>query len=354
MSDYTKSCLGEKKTKNYKTQKLTATFEDRINYVTHYNNLRFYLNNGMKLLRVRRVMSFTQRPILKDYIEHCTEMRRKSTSENRKALFKLQVNSVFGKTIENKRKYTTCNVHRSEASFTRSMNSMLLDHFKIINKDLVLSFSKSRQVTLDKSIQIGFSTLEASKLQMFYSYYKEILPKLGSNTRLLLSDTDSFILRISPAPNHSHCLKQLSDILDFSNYPQNHSLYEGSRKNALGYFKDETRGERIREYIGIRSKVYTFRTKKSQKNTVKGIVKKVKQKIPFETFKKCIMESAEIKVDQYLLRSKRHEITLGKQRKLAFTASDDKRYQICPFHTLGYKSKYTKRESKKCSLCCQF
>ena len=77
-------------------------------YVLHKENLKLYLSLGLKLKRVHRVLQFSEKPWLKEYIDFNTEKRKEAKNSFQKDLFKLMNNSVFGKTMENIRK--RCNV----------------------------------------------------------------------------------------------------------------------------------------------------------------------------------------------------------------------------------------------------
>ena len=68
-------------------------------------NLKTYLELGLKLTKVHRVLGFNQSLFLKSYIDHTTLLRTKATTDFEKSLFKLMINSVFGKFIERTRDY---------------------------------------------------------------------------------------------------------------------------------------------------------------------------------------------------------------------------------------------------------
>ena len=57
MSDYQKRLMKDLDLKPPDSEKLLLTLEDKSNYVVHYRNLQFYLNQGMKLKRVNRCWS---------------------------------------------------------------------------------------------------------------------------------------------------------------------------------------------------------------------------------------------------------------------------------------------------------
>jgi len=76
-----KSLIESDGQKKYKDVKLMATFNDRLNYVVHAKNLKLYLELGMKLKKVHRVLRFRQKRIIAPYIEKCTAERQKAANK---------------------------------------------------------------------------------------------------------------------------------------------------------------------------------------------------------------------------------------------------------------------------------
>jgi hypothetical protein len=82
LSPYAQNALMESDGRQkYKGVKVMAPFADHINYITHFKNLKLYLDLGMKLKKIHRILKFWQKHIIAPYIEKCTITRQKATSK---------------------------------------------------------------------------------------------------------------------------------------------------------------------------------------------------------------------------------------------------------------------------------
>ena len=84
-------------------EKLVETLLDKNRFVCHYRNLKFYVNQCLKVRKLRRVIQFRQNKWLGDYISKNTIMRKQATNDFEKNFYKLLSNACFGKTMENLR-----------------------------------------------------------------------------------------------------------------------------------------------------------------------------------------------------------------------------------------------------------
>ena len=70
----------------------------------YYKNLHLYLSLGMKLTKIYRVLKIKQPDWMEKYIDFSTGKRTNAANSFEKKFFKLMINSVYGKTMENFRK----------------------------------------------------------------------------------------------------------------------------------------------------------------------------------------------------------------------------------------------------------
>ena len=90
LSPYQLRCLRElRSTDKHRSRKLVSSFLPRTDYVVHEATLSTYLQLGMQLKAVKRILKFKQSSFLKIFIDFCIEKRRESQTEFRKRLFKV-------------------------------------------------------------------------------------------------------------------------------------------------------------------------------------------------------------------------------------------------------------------------
>ena len=82
-------------------KKLIHKLGSKTNYAVHYRNLQLYLSLGMKSTKIHRVSKFNQSDWMQKYIDFNTEKRMNAASDFEKDFFKLMINSIDGKTMEN-------------------------------------------------------------------------------------------------------------------------------------------------------------------------------------------------------------------------------------------------------------
>ena len=348
--------------------KLCGTLLPKKHYVVHYSNLRLFLELGIKLDCVHRVLSFEQSPFLKDYVLKITSKRMNATSDAMKTHYKLLINSLYGKFIQAVRNYMDCTFVMSRTMLNRHAHDRRFDHFKILGEGCVVFFSKKKEVLLDKAYIVGFSILDKSKYHMTNLYYNHFLKHLGGheNCSVVMSDTDSFLLRVQNLTKNV-ALQRLKPIMDFSNYPEEHFLYDKSRCQHPGFCKDENKGNHIIEVVALRSKLYNTRViagefcdrSKFKQPTpkIKGIAKSAASKIGMDPFRKALgllgdNTDTTHRCTTYTIRAKNFHVSTIEQLKLALCPYDNKRYILnCGIHSLPYGHYKIDEYGDQCLKC---
>ena len=266
---------------------------------------------------------------MKSNIDYNTQKRQEATTEFKRSYHKLLNNACFGKTIESVRKRKRVVLVKTGIQQRLQCYKPTFKRFSIFNKDLVGVQLLQSKIILDKPIYVGFSVLESSKLTM-YKFHYQVMKYRYPNIKLCFTDTDSFLYEINTNDLYEDLKDQeFSSNFDFSNYPPHHPLYSNTNKAVLGKYKDECEGIIIKEFIGLRSKLYSIDVKDSRKRKaaasgVKSYI--VARDLPHKKFKETHETCTDIHITQNLIKSKNHELYSYRQSKIGLTAYDDKRY----------------------------
>ena len=131
---------------------------------------------------------------MKEFIEFNINKRTIAKKDFEIDFFKLINNSVYGKTMENVRKRCNITIINSEVNTLKHIAKPSFDNLIRINDNFIIIKKLKNMVTLDKPSYVGVAVLDYSKLLM-YNYHYGVFKKLYKDkVRLLMNDTDSFIL----------------------------------------------------------------------------------------------------------------------------------------------------------------
>ena len=320
-----------------KDKKLILDLLPKENYKIYYKNLEYYMKLGVKITKIHKILTFDEKPFLKDYIDLNTELRKNSKNDLEKDLFKLMNNAIFGKSMENV-------LNRSNIKLINNDPEKLLklirepnfqNAYQISNK-LCLVESTPIKTVFDKPIYIGACILETSKLHMYQFWYDHL--KNRYKVELIYTDTDSFIIHVETDDIYKDML-EYKNLYDFSEYPKNHPNYDITNKKVLGKFKDEMKSLIITEFIGLKPKMYSFNYINKDnivinKNTHKGIKESIS--LNHDEYNRSLYKEELIYKEFYNLQLNKQNIYLDKIKKIALNPFESKRYWIDNINSLPY------------------
>ena len=170
------------KMKINKCPKLVCNVTDKENYSIHIVALKQTLNHGLKLIRVNSVITFIQEAWLKPYIDLNTELRKNAKNEFEKDFYKLKINSIYGKTVQNDRKHRDIILVTAEYKRNKFASEPNYDSTKCISKHLLVMEMKKTEVKMNKPY-LGQAVLDLSKTLMFDFWYDYLKPMYGDKIR---------------------------------------------------------------------------------------------------------------------------------------------------------------------------
>ena len=350
LSPHNRDFLKKNKEKFLPSRKLVPDLTNKRNYVCSLKNIQFYLKHGLILKKIHRVLAADQSAFLKPYIDFNSDKRQKCSSEFESDFFKLCNNSIYGKTIEDLRKRSNVDIVKEQKTAKRLIAKPQFKGFHILDEDVTIVQSMKTKILLNKPIACGFMVLENSKNIMGDFWYGVMKPRYGTQIKLLLSDTDSFVYAVYTADGYKD-LYDLREYMDLSGYSTTSILApfrDVTNKKVPGKFSDEKTNEIIREVIALKPKMYSILTKvleckkinhpdhphhvcddccfKGHSVTAKGIKRSAQRVITHDAYKTTLETAGTTMTTAKAIRTIKHNIFTQIVTKRGLSAYDDKKY----------------------------
>ena len=154
-----------------------------------------------------------------------------------------------------------------------------------------------------------------------YHFHHDYIIKTFDKVKLLFTDTDSLVYEIKNGNVYDQCFKD-KRLFDFSGYDKNSIYYDDINNKKLGKMKDEFNGNKIDEFVGLKSQMYSLISNNMEMNKAKGVNLKLKHKRNVDVlFNKKILR---YKMKRIL--SERHNIGSYVIDAISLSCYDDKRF----------------------------
>ena len=150
-----------------KCKKLVCNLYDKKNYVVHIRSLKQALSHGLILKKIYRVIQFNREAWLEPYIDMNTELRKQEKMILKKEFYKLMNNDVFGKTMENVRKYKDIKLVTTDKRRNQLVSEPNYHTTKWFAENLLAIEMKKTKVKINKPVYLGLPILEISKILMY-------------------------------------------------------------------------------------------------------------------------------------------------------------------------------------------
>ena len=111
-----------------------------------------------------------------------------------------------------------------------------------------------------------------------YEFHSKYI-KRKYDAKLLFTDNDSLIYETKTEDVYEDFYENKS-LFDFSDHPDDSKFFDPVNKKVIGEMKDEFKGKIIREFVGLKSKMYSLVTVDNEENKkVKRVNKNVVKNI---------------------------------------------------------------------------
>ena len=129
------------------------------------------------------MLKFKQSDWMKKYIDFNTEKRKNAANDFEKDFFKLMINSVYGKTMENLRKRINVRLINNAKDFLKYTSRPTYITHKMFDENYAAIHEIKPELILNNPIYVGSTVLKLSKWKMYDFHYNFI--KKSFNAELL-------------------------------------------------------------------------------------------------------------------------------------------------------------------------
>ncbi len=176
-------------------------------------------------------------------------MRKRSNTTFKANLFKLLTNSLYGRLLLNKEKFTRtllCNA----SSLQKAINSPQFYEAHIINDNVASVKVYFNEILQNSPIIVGSAVLDYAKIEIYRFIYEYLKPSCNKY-RICAIDTDGFIAQLDTSPEEF--IQKYPEIFDTSNtFNPTHPLYHTHLKFLTGSWKIEI--PHISKFVGLKIK----------------------------------------------------------------------------------------------------
>ena len=170
---------------------------------------------------------------------------------------------------------------------------------------------------------------------MYNFHYNFIKEEYGDLAKLLFTDTDSLCYHIQTDDAYRDVYRS-KGLFDNSDYEKSSKFFFHENKKVIGKFKDEAAGKPIIEFVGLKSKMYSYETELTDRQggvqiknnkTAKGVKKNViKRDLAYSNYLACLQNNSIEQHKMNTIRFDHHIVSSYEINKTSLSCFNDKRY----------------------------
>ena len=186
-------------------------------------------------------------------------------------------NAVFGKTMENVRKHRVIKLATTDKRRNQLASEPNYHTKKHFSENSIAMDIKKTNIKMNKPVYLCMSILDISITLINEFSYDYIKPKYKDKAKLCYMDTDRLIIHIKTEDFMKTLLVMLKNGLTHQTTVKLiRPLSIGENKTRTCFFKDELEGKIMKEFFGLRAKIYAYlMDDDSEKEIAKGTEKNV-------------------------------------------------------------------------------
>ena len=123
---------------------------------------------------------------------------------------------------------------------------------------------------------------------MYEFHYDYIKNKYASDSKLFFTDTNSLFNEIKTEDDYEDFSSD-KEMLDFINYSTKSKYYDDSNKLIIAKMKEKTGDVAIKEFVGLKPKMYSFLVDNNQHKKAKGVNRNVVATISHNEYKDALL-----------------------------------------------------------------
>ena len=147
------------RTRTRQNVKLVPNLMKKTRYTCHYRLVMFYLDHGMRLIKVHRIIQFRQSPWVLPYIAMNTWLGMKAGNDMEKDFHKFMNNAVYVKTCENERKHSDIRLVTERAKAEKLVDRPHCLEVRIFDEKLVDIEMRKVKLPLNKPSYVWVAVL---------------------------------------------------------------------------------------------------------------------------------------------------------------------------------------------------